>query len=61
MGGNVAYKKINYGSTNADLDVKVTEKRGLKIFIVLQAILISFVVAFRFYRRRVRLRRRHFR
>ncbi|XP_057473844.1 glucosidase 2 subunit beta-like [Actinidia eriantha] len=61
MGGNVAYKTINYGSTNADLDVKVTEKRGLKIFIILQAILISFVVAFRFYRRRVRLRRRHFR
>ena len=27
MGGNVAYKTINYGSTNTDLDVKVTEKR----------------------------------
>ncbi|GFY99015.1 LOB domain-containing protein 2 [Actinidia rufa] len=72
MGGNVAYKTINYGSTNTDLDVKGTEKRvmledptqkinGLKIFIILQAILISFVVAFRLYRRRVRLRRRHFR
>ncbi|XP_057508352.1 glucosidase 2 subunit beta-like [Actinidia eriantha] len=70
MGGNVAYKTINYGSTNTDLDVKVTEKRvmledptqkinGLKIFIILQAILISFVVAFRLYRRHVRLRRRH--
>ena len=26
MGGNVAYSTINYGSTNADPDVKVTGK-----------------------------------
>ncbi|GMP54731.1 hypothetical protein CsSME_00019798 [Camellia sinensis var. sinensis] len=32
---------------------------GLKIFIILQAILISFVVAFGLFRRRGKLRRRH--
>ncbi|GMP54733.1 hypothetical protein CsSME_00019798 [Camellia sinensis var. sinensis] len=70
MGGNVGYETINYKSTTAVDDVKVTEKgiisedstqkfKGLKIFIILQAILISFVVAFGLFRRRGKLRRRH--
>ncbi|KAL7219325.1 hypothetical protein ACSBR2_012406 [Camellia fascicularis] len=70
MGGNVGYETINYKSTTAVDDVKVTEKgiisedstqklKGLKIFIILQAILISFVVAFGLFRRRAKLRRRH--
>lgn len=72
MGGHVAYRRIGYESAT-DLDftgVNVIEKgvvsedsnqniSGLNIAIILQAIFLSLVVAFRLLYRRVRLRRRH--
>ncbi|XP_059663219.1 glucosidase 2 subunit beta [Cornus florida] len=73
MGGNVAYKTMNYGSRIRDLgsiDAKETkngvhlegstqELTGIKIVIILQAVVISFVVAFRLCHRCARSRRRH--
>ncbi|XAR49569.1 hypothetical protein NMG60_11032817 [Bertholletia excelsa] len=70
MGGNVAYEALNYGSTvdNDFDDVKIkgiyledsTQKlTGLKLVIILQAVLILFLVVFRLSRWRARSRRRH--
>ncbi|XP_052178064.1 glucosidase 2 subunit beta isoform X3 [Diospyros lotus] len=73
MGGSVAYRTMEYGSTTdpgfrdvkvSQIGVTVTSEdstrklTGLKALIIIQAILISFVVAFRLLYRCLRLRKR---
>lgn len=71
----ISFSKNNEQSTVSDLDsmyAKETKTRikfddliqklkGLKVVIILQLLLISFVVVFRIFLRRARSRRRHYR
>ncbi|XP_057955073.1 glucosidase 2 subunit beta isoform X1 [Malania oleifera] len=73
MGGNIEYKSeiysskiIDLGSVDANetqngvnLEDLIQKVKGLKMVIILQAVLISCVVAFRLFRRHARSRRRY--
>ncbi|KAJ4729705.1 Glucosidase 2 subunit beta [Melia azedarach] len=71
MGGNIEYKTESYISATADLDsiaaketknIDLIQKlKGLKIVIVLQLVLISFVLLLRTIHRRLRSKRRRYR